>query len=138
MQKLTKLQIINDTIAHFNPGNRAIDIHGTCRYCASDGKKCAVGRYMGPENLPGVFTGCLKQEGKIQYYPRTFSRNVPGGLQCVCIEDVLIPEARGHNWSFWKDLQNLHDQNVNWLEDGLSPVGKRELTRMKYNWAELD
>lgn len=128
MQKLTKLQIINDTIAHFNPGNRAIDIHGSCYYCAFDGKKCAVGRYMGPENLPGVFTGGLS----------AFSRNVPGGLECVYIEDVLIPEARGHNSSFWKDLQNLHDQNINWLEDGLSSVGKRELTRMKYNWAELD
>ena len=124
MQKLTKLEIIDATASHFRLGNRATNEYGSCRYCTKDNKKCAVGRYMGPENIPDMYSGGVS--------------NLASELQDLCLEDVLIPEARGHNWSFWKDLQNLHDQNVNWLEDGLSPVGKRELTRMKYNWAELD
>ena len=121
MQKLTKLEIIEATTGHFNLGNRATNEYSGCGYCTKDNKKCAVGRYMGPENIPGMYSGGVS--------------NLASELQDLCLEDVLIPEARGHNPLFWLDLQSLHDIKSNWTEDGLSPAGEREVAIIKEKWS---
>lgn len=120
MPKLTKLQIIDDTATHFNFGNRAANEFGGCHYCAPDGKKCAVGRYMGPDNKPGEYTGHVT---RLMFG----SCNMP-------LEEALIPEAREHNSLFWQDLQNLHDCAYNWSDYGLSLSGEVQLASMKERW----
>lgn len=117
---MTKLEIIDETVAYYSdPSKRAYDdAVGHCRYFF-DGKMCAVGR-------------CL-----IDPHNRLDS---VGGSQFT--EDDLKPEYRGHNiseniWgidSFWACLQEFHDKEDHFDENGISDLGYLYIENMKKEW----
>jgi hypothetical protein len=42
------------------------------------------------------------------------------------LDELLLPEYRGHPWTFWKALQRLHDHAGNWDKDGLTAQGEKQ------------
>lgn len=119
MQK-TKLQIIEETYeAYKDARNRSYNEElNNCVYLNPDeGKMCAFGRceIKPPScNMPSVegrFFGSL-------YYI---------GADDSAMQNALKEEYRGHSFSFWQDLQNLHDvdgyfDGITWSKHGLERI----------------
>lgn len=135
MKTLTKLQIINETVNRFNSNNRAVRESGECIYCSQDGRKCAVGVYMDETNTPDRYYGSVLQ----------LHRDALNG-----IDTLLVPEVRGHEIEFWKDVQDLHDNYISinnskhfysglmifWDENGLTDRGRHYVKQLKEKWGK--
>lgn len=113
----SKLQIINETVAHYNSENRGTDQYGYCEYFSEEtGNACAVGR-------------CMKNPKKTEY-EGNFDYLVEGGFK----QTGLKPEYRGHCAEFWGDLQSLHDDESNWTQKGLAARAKKKVESLKKKW----
>lgn len=120
----TKLQIINETVAYYeaSPSLRATN-KGDCYYLNVNGKRCAVGR-------------CLRDDVE--------ALTLNGQWDCLTDLDgpindkdsLLRPEYRRHGNDFWMDLQKLHDQNRNWTDNGLSPIGEEYAAFLRERYAD--
>jgi hypothetical protein len=113
----TKIEIIEETAAYYNLGNRSVTKSGRCYYNGPDGKQCAFARMcIDPTQLKeGLFAGNQLH---------------------VFGEEILKPEYRGHSLLFYDALQWLHDNQKNWTYDGLSEWGKHKVAEMKNRWGE--
>ena len=122
MQK-TKKEIILEIAAFYgeDPSRRAVvkqDGRAKCRYLTEDGRKCAVGKCLieGEKILSVGIVGAISAElvdiavGEIEN-----------------LEDVLMPEYRGHDTYFWERLQEFHDCDVHFTDTGLSKDGVHKL-----------
>lgn len=118
-KKLTYLDVLNDTINHYNINNRSLDENGNCLYHNKNGESCAVGRYINNikefiannNNLnEGSFTELY------QKYNITFLKKEVQHLD---------------NKLFWVKLQELHDDEFFWNETGLSEDGLYQLKQIK-------
>jgi len=117
MNKPTKIEIIDEVIAHINKQGRAID-EEICRYLTPDGKYCADSYLLKPEyrdKVCGNAVDVFEVFGDIAYQEK----------------------YQGHCLVFHSNLQFLHDNTTFWKEDGktLSPTGELEVTRLKKKWA---
>lgn len=116
----SKLDIINETVAHYNSENRGTDQHGYCEYFSEEtGNACAVGR-------------CMKNPKK--GYEGTFDDLVAGNFK----QTDLKPEYRGHCKEFWGDLQSLHDDESNWTKKGLAARAKKLVSELKNKWKKTN
>jgi hypothetical protein len=130
MQK-TKKEIILETAAFYgeDPSRRAVitqDGRAKCRYLTEDGRKCAVGK-------------CLIEGEKI------LSVGIVGAISAELVdiavseienlEDVLMPEYRGHDTYFWSGLQEFHDSDFHFTDTGLSEHGQRYLNLLLEQYA---
>lgn len=118
-KKLTYLDVLNDTINHYNLNNRSLDNELNCIYLNKDGKSCAVGRYI--DNVKEfIANNEYLNEGSFtelyQEYNITFLKKEVQHLD---------------NEIFWTRLQLLHDDNFNWNETGLSEDGLYEVEDIK-------
>ena len=111
---LTTKQIILETVEEYSdPSNRALFFtsggpeDATCRYEATNGNKCAVGRCMTKEALKTV------GDSSIRF-------NTLAGIN---FERLLKPQYKGQSLSFWMALQKLHDTHSHWSEDGITEIG---------------
>lgn len=123
-QAKTKLEIIEETAAFYNLGNRGFEPNiylqgkngkndkiGRCKYKTVSGNLCAIGR-------------CLKQSG-----PEYFLKEGLGSLGKFSRGNLdlfftfLKEEYRGHSRFFWIEIQLFHDRSENWTEKGLSAEG---------------
>lgn len=112
----TKKEIVEETAAAYNLNNRASVLRNgftSCYYLTPDGERsCAVGRCMLDEK---------KQELK----------GVLGGLDTIRFDDSYLKEEyRGHEKTFWKRLQFLHDDEGYWDEKGLNTLGKGKIAEL--------
>ena len=125
MQK-TKKEIILETAEFYgsDPSRRAVvqqDGRAKCRYLTEDGRKCAVGR-------------CLIEGGKIFHGDSVDAQeamsaelaNMPVN-DITNLQDVLMPEYRGHDIYFWERLQGFHDCDNHFTDTGLSEDGQWNL-----------
>lgn len=119
----TKKEIIDETAAAFTLSTRSVGRNYQCEYCCTDGRKCAVGRYMYTINTPGFFVGAV-------------SLLRSASSQNAVLEEVLLPEYKGHELAFWQSVQRLHDNVYNWDADGLSPTGVEHRDALLVRWAE--
>lgn len=100
----TKIEIINETVEFYSvPGRRSLNPMGQCVYNGPDGKHCAFARCVAnPQDL---------KEGR------------------DCNHSSLFPLAifkegyEGHEPSFWRDIQLLHDGIQFWADHGLTQRG---------------
>lgn len=117
----TKLEIIEETANFYNSYTRAYDpIRHTCVYnTPEDLKQCAVDRCLID---PKMFE---EQYGKDGYNISSVVRR--GNLK---LDDYLKEEYRGHGIYFWRSLQEFHDDENNWNENGLSDIGIVEKNRL--------
>jgi hypothetical protein len=115
----TKLEIIDETVEYYSQdvSRRAVLPDGQCRYYVSDGRVCAVGKYlMNPQEFEhslGSSTSLFSREGI----------------------NILKKEYRIEDSSFWYDLQGLHDYSFYWTDIGLSDAGIKEVKRLKEAYA---
>jgi hypothetical protein len=126
---LTKKQIIDDTAKYFNVNNRATN-DGGCSYIDSNGNKCAIGRY-------------LKDElNKFEYFNDIIEEYFDKPVICfsgdgdIFLDEVIKPEYTGHEYKFWRDLQEFHDNNSFWNETGMTGYGMSYYNHLLKKWAD--
>ena len=120
----TKTEIINETVAYYseNPLNkRSKNPLSGCHY-SKQNKMCAVGR-------------CLIDPDKIEKETNIALVNIK--IESTSVKDLeklfknldelFKEEYRGHDSDFWQALQNLHDYDYHWTDEGLSDRGKTEV-----------
>lgn len=105
---MTEKDIVLETIKHIHKNGRSVE-DGDCRYKHFDGRQCAVGRCMDMRKYK------RKYEGEtLSTFPNEH-------------DYYLKKRYHGHDLIFWNRLQDLHDDDDNWLECStgtkLSPTG---------------
>lgn len=131
---MLKLEIIqefeNEYVKH--PVRRAVrlkhplrSIEGCDYWNQETNKKCAVGRCFTDEALKSCGeSGDLVHNLDISY-----------GL-----DSLLQEKYRGHDISFWQDLQNLHDHTHYWHSEnkGMTKLGMKKLSELKNYWGDKE
>lgn len=122
--KLTKIEIINETISYYSEdvNRRGLSKTGNCVYLSEDGTMCAVGR-------------CLKEPEKFRNLEEEINILLREG-KTHNINDLLKEKYTGHNQLFWEDLQMLHDNNYYWNSDGLTNGGKSKTEELLEKYAD--
>jgi hypothetical protein len=74
----------------------------TCVYKALDGRMCAVGRCIEPDNFDYSF---LNTSGLDE-------------VECAYkdLDDIFQEQYKGFSFQFWSFLQSLHDREKNWTD----------------------
>lgn len=120
------LKVLDDTAQDYNSSNRSIKegTRWTCLYCGPDGKFCAAGRlFVNPWILEE--TNWAHTESFFDIINSINNKKL-----------ILKPEYQyGRSFlsdEFILDLQELHDEEMNWCEDGLSsPKGFAAYNKIK-------
>lgn len=122
---MTKLEIINETAAFYmeDVGRRA-SANGNCMYNYKEpravDKRCAVGR-------------CMTEEAIAEH--GSFSGSVINLEMAHGLEHLLKSEYRGHDNSFWLDLQAFHDAGEYWVLTKISERGTQLLGHLRQRYA---
>lgn len=117
MERLTKLEILNETIAFYNGdvNRRSKTNRGQCVYNGENGTHCAVGRCMLPK---------FKEQGsELNGNIGTF-RGL-ANFNNLTFDEILEEKYRGHEYHFWTELQELHDRDELWDNAGLNAEGEQ-------------
>lgn len=114
MITMTTHEIIDEVASFYNNKNRSVASQESsyCLYNGPDGKKCAFARMcINPGNLLENINArvILEEQG----------------------QGILKPEYRGYHPQFYRDVQSLHDNSINWTDDGLSENGKNKVIVLK-------
>jgi hypothetical protein len=127
MQK-TKKEIILETAEFYgsDPSRRAVvqqDGRAKCRYLTEDGRKCAVGRCLieGGE----LHCHCSAFDNGCEVFSATWADTPVNRI--TNLQDILMPEYRGHYIYFWERLQEFHDCDSHFTDTGLSKAGQWNL-----------
>lgn len=119
MQK-SKLEIIDETANFYNLNNRS-SFGVTCLYKNSEGKNCGVGRCLiNPEEIQRKCASLDDTSIEVLV------------LRGIIKDEDFKEEYRGHGVEFWSAIQNLHDYEKYWTENGLSELGKVIVENLKY------
>jgi hypothetical protein len=101
--KLTKHQIIDETVKYYSNNPRSIGSDSTCVYNGPNGEKCA-------------FSRCCTDNSEFKEGSGANTQN----------KAVLLPQYAHYpiekNEYFWRRLQELHDVERYW-DKGLTPEG---------------
>lgn len=122
---MTKREIILDTVEYYKNNDRA-RTSSSCQYLTEDGRMCAVGR-------------CLINPKDIQSrYPCNGAHVIANACAAnnESFNDLFKPEYRGHGYTFWTDIQILHDQSQHWDGRKLSPIGVQRVEKLMNKYAE--
>lgn len=138
MKKLTKIEIIDETVNYYSEDINRRSIKtitafdqtiNTCVYNGTNKTHCAVGRCLLDKykkrgsKLPGNdLDMCVLTEILTGVEFDYFDYN---------IDKILSPKYRGHDVNFWCSLQTLHDKEGNWSDSGLTERGKEYVNRLK-------
>jgi hypothetical protein len=123
--KLTKRQIIDETVEYYKHNHRASTWWG-CQYLTEDGSMCAVGRCL--EDPEALEEAILQQEGAQS------ELNLKGimDFENLAKHIVFKPEYEGHCVEFWADLQKLHDLSSHWNDDKTLSEKGQEFKQILY------
>lgn len=113
----TKLEIIEETVNYYSEDTSRRAFNGSgCEYLMEDGRNCAVGR-------------CFTEDGLSNF-----------GNCRTCFDYDMIPylkeEYRIDDYDFWCDLQELHDTNAFWNDNGLTKGGEAKVKGLKLLYKE--
>ncbi len=114
MEAITKrrIEVLNDTINHYNLNNRSNKGVDCTYFPAHEGSEgCAVGRLIKDKEL------CKELD----------KPNGATGSGVSGIFDKLPEDVKFLGKNFLRDLQHLHDEKLNWVESGLSHRGLEEV-----------
>ncbi len=117
--KEKQLKVLNDTVNHFNKGNRSVsNVHNNssgCWYAPQNDTTtgCAIGRLIEDKSICRI----LDKRGAYISEENAF--------------DLLPAELQALGQGFLINLQQLHDYGGNWNQTGLSEEGKREVEIIK-------
>lgn len=117
-KRLTKEEIILETIEFYSADTtrRSVDADSTtgCAYNHENGNHCAVGRLMLPKYQ--------KQGTKLAGNKATVGVLLDE-LKIKSLDKLLLPQYHGHDVTFWRRLQYLHDRSHYWQENDLTTQG---------------
>jgi len=117
---MTKEQdkMLNDTINHFNSGNRSVSTKN-CMYAPAHDKTegCAIGRLIKDKAL------CIE-----------FDSITNNSVRSVEMFLKLPLELQALDQDFLLSVQNLHDVGYYWNETGLNDRGLRKVEDIKNNF----
>lgn len=105
--KQRRLELLEETAAHFNSTNRSTNKDGGCNYYPvnSNSEGCAIGRKIADKEI------CKLLDSRGHYIHRNDAFN------------LLPKELQELGQEFLKRLQNLHDSEGFWDEKGLTEAG---------------
>lgn len=113
-------EFLEDTVAFYSAdtSRRAVGDNGiNCRYRTSDGRKCAIGRFISDENYDKSIEGCgvrVLDNGYLPVWMNKLDKDFIGLVQ------------------------SLHDSYSFWSKNGLNSFGKSEHKRLKILAKKLD
>lgn len=112
------LALLEDTVKYYSEdtSRRAMG-KIDCEYLTEDGRKCAVGRFLVEDFGYKSFNTCTSVTDLYATYGST--------------DEFLIPEYRGYDIDFWVKLQQLHDTEPFWNDEGLTDEGNASVERIK-------
>lgn len=118
---MTKAEIINETVEFYSADvNRRAITNRTCHYSIKilddEERNCSVGRCMTPEALSEYGNQIMS----------VYALNKESSL-----DDLLQFKYQGYHVSFWRDLQLLHDRELNWEQNGLTETGKSLVIQLR-------
>jgi hypothetical protein len=127
-------KIIDKTVKYYskNPLKRRSIAYSYCLYFAKyeDGhcRMCAVGRYLkDPEEVQkAIYKLNSCGEMGVNVLINTFG------------EKVFKKKYRNINIAFWVSLQDLHDGNIYWNENGLSKAGENKVKDLYKTFVEIE
>ena len=130
-RRLSKSEIIDETVSHYTSQNRAV------RHVVQSG-----GVVTNPQKPSCVYhdpkTGNECAVGRCLIDSKEFTRAYgSGALSVLVIDDFekrLKPQYCGHSRAFWIDLQVLHDDEICWDEEGLSEWGEMQAKKLRNKW----
>lgn len=112
MKRLTKHQIIDETIKHYSNNPRAVNECGNnCVYLTEDGITCAHSR-------------CLTDEARMTIVNEGRTTSTATVIIEKYGDEIHKEQYRGHNETFWRSIQRLHDLTSHWDENGLTKRGQ--------------
>lgn len=125
MRKLTKVEIIDETVEYYNkfPERRGISERtGSCVYQVEENpqQQCALGR-------------CFLAKTRKKLTGRSTCAFALGEGY---INKNLKKKYQGHSLGFWLDLQSLHDTVMYWSKDGITEVGRRKAAALKEDYRD--
>lgn len=127
----SKLEIINETAAHFNFYNLGRNKAGGCCYETQEEnpderKRCAVGRCMTSD--------ALVEYGNFEDFIGSLANRVHSDHSEKTYQDILQEEYQGHDLEFWSQLQRFHDNTSNWNKNGITYTGQSNKAELIKNW----
>jgi hypothetical protein len=125
MARLTKLEILNETIEFYSEdvSKRSTALGFGCVYNGDNGTHCAIAR---------CFIPFYKDQGKKLH--NNTECNIEDFLsadEVPSIDMLLEDRYHGHELQFWVELQRLHDFDKHWNDKGLSELGEIKVEDMK-------
>ncbi len=122
MEKLTKIQIIDETVEYYKTHDRAIDDNLKCCYLSDDNRMCAHSR-------------CLTDEARATLL-QEFSNNATAYVVIGEFGDECHKEEyRGHDEEFWQRIQSIHDSHSYWSGKTFTPAGEKFVNSLKEDYA---
>lgn len=104
-------------------------------YSENPTEKRSPGQYNGPNSTYCAIGRCLIDEVKVLGESLPENNNELLSLVYengwLSLDQALLPEYQGHSLLFWQDLQNLHDLEVCWTQEGLSETGKELVKKIE-------
>jgi len=125
---MTKVEIIEETLNEYQDASKRARDGNMCKYTAENGNMCAVGRCM----IPGSVI--KRSELEIGDEGVAMSDFVGGVGRVGNLEEILKPEYRGHDWTFWGDLQNLHDDTIFYADGKMNDRGREFAACLIEKW----
>tara|TARA_R100000742_G_C4277210_1_gene98892 strand:+ start:472 stop:885 length:414 start_codon:yes stop_codon:yes gene_type:complete len=128
---MTKLELLEDTVKHYSEdtSRRAVvklESGATeCMYTTDDGQHCAVGRWLQPIykntdwmdnegcSANDLLKGCNVNDYRYE------------------VDELFVEGVRHIPAWFWMDLQQLHDNDDFWDEDGLTEAGVEKVDKLR-------
>jgi len=116
---MTRKEFLDDLIAFYSAdpvGRRSVGVmRGGCYYRGSNGRKCAIGRYIPNYQYSG------KMEGLI--------------VSATAVWKALPESIRALEAPFLIACQNLHDEARFWSANGLTKAGVRAVSAIRAAYA---
>ncbi len=121
-QKQDELELLEDTINHYTIHNRGYD-GSSCTYLDTHTRrKCAIGRLLTDEE-------CVELNNKISTIDDFFTERKY--YLDNLLFDSIHKKLSKYSEEFLVWLQNLHDDQKNWDEHGLTVDGKHQVDLYK-------
>jgi hypothetical protein len=118
----TKIEIIDETVAFYGED---INRRSVTKIDHSQKERCL---YLGPNGKQCAFA-------RVCIDTTNFREGDNAASHLDNDQLIIKPEYRGHDGSFWNEIQRLHDYTDYWsLENELSDMGKEEVKRLKLKY----
>ena len=129
---MSLLSILDETLDYYNtdPERRGVkkrlDCPGNnCFYTLEKFigiKTCAIGRCMTQNTLNAILLDPEINADSINTLPNQLN---------ISLDDMLLPQYRGHSSTFWIILQTFHDADENWGTIGITGRGLENYRKIR-------